>query len=90
MIKVTQIRIASKEVLLKVIDLAVGAELDLPTTFYDILGINSPLIMNHSRNFKLKVLIFYCLPLVKQEILSMKHAMQCVSMLKLITLMFSP
>ncbi|XP_039691001.1 nuclear pore complex protein GP210 isoform X3 [Medicago truncatula] len=36
--EVTQIRIASKEVLLKVIDLAVGAELDLPTSFYDILG----------------------------------------------------
>ncbi|KAL6506124.1 hypothetical protein OROHE_022653 [Orobanche hederae] len=35
---VTQIRIASKEVLLKVIDLAVGAELDLPTTFYDNIG----------------------------------------------------
>ncbi|KAL6532745.1 hypothetical protein OROGR_013705 [Orobanche gracilis] len=35
---VTQIRIASKEVLLKVIDLAVGAELDLPTTFFDNLG----------------------------------------------------
>lgn len=28
------------------IDLAVGAELDLPTTFYDALGINAPLIMN--------------------------------------------
>ncbi|XP_027187547.1 nuclear pore complex protein GP210 isoform X1 [Cicer arietinum] len=36
--EVTQIRIGSKEVLLKVIDLAVGAELDLPTTFYDNLG----------------------------------------------------
>ncbi|XP_058778625.1 nuclear pore complex protein GP210 isoform X1 [Vicia villosa] len=36
--EVTQIRIASNEVLLKVIDLAVGAELDLPTTFYDTLG----------------------------------------------------
>lgn len=47
MIKVTQIRIGSKEVLLKVIDLAVGAELDLPTTFYDNLGINVSLIMNH-------------------------------------------
>ncbi|KAK2365493.1 nuclear pore complex protein GP210 [Trifolium repens] len=36
--EVTQVRIASKEVLLKVIDLAVGAELDLPTTFFDALG----------------------------------------------------
>ncbi|XP_045812556.1 nuclear pore complex protein GP210 isoform X2 [Trifolium pratense] len=36
--EVTQVRIASKEVLFKVIDLAVGAEFDLPTTFYDTLG----------------------------------------------------
>jgi hypothetical protein len=58
-IKVTQVRIASKEVLLKVIDLAVGAELDLPTTFFDALGINTLLILYHRRNFRLKVLIFY-------------------------------
>jgi len=44
---VTQIRIASKEVLLNIINLAVGAELDLPTSFYDALGIYAPLIMNH-------------------------------------------
>jgi len=43
---VTQIRIASKEVLLNVINLAVGAELDLPTNFYDALGINASLIVN--------------------------------------------
>lgn len=61
MIKVTQIRIASNEVLLKVIDLAVGAELVLPTTFYDTLGINVALIVNHSRKFRLKVLMFYCI-----------------------------
>ncbi|KAH1248383.1 Nuclear pore complex protein [Glycine max] len=36
--EVTQIRIASKEVLLNIINLAVGAELDLPTSFYDALG----------------------------------------------------
>ncbi|XP_061357530.1 nuclear pore complex protein GP210 isoform X2 [Gastrolobium bilobum] len=36
--EVSQIRIASKEVLLNVVDLAVGAELDLPTSFYDALG----------------------------------------------------
>ncbi|KAL2335736.1 hypothetical protein Fmac_016949 [Flemingia macrophylla] len=36
--EVTQIRLASKEVLLNVINLAVGAELDLPTRFYDALG----------------------------------------------------
>ncbi|BAU00962.1 hypothetical protein VIGAN_11010600 [Vigna angularis var. angularis] len=36
--EVTQIRIASKEVLLNVINLAAGAELDLPTNFYDALG----------------------------------------------------
>ncbi|XP_029128899.1 nuclear pore complex protein GP210 isoform X3 [Cajanus cajan] len=36
--EVTQIRIASKEALLNVINLAVGAELDLPTKFYDAIG----------------------------------------------------
>ncbi|RDX93240.1 Nuclear pore complex protein GP210, partial [Mucuna pruriens] len=36
--EVTQIRIASKDVLLNVINLAVGAELDLPTSFCDALG----------------------------------------------------
>ncbi|XP_019442522.1 PREDICTED: nuclear pore complex protein GP210 [Lupinus angustifolius] len=36
--EVTQIRTASKEVLFNVIDLAVGAELDLQTSFYDALG----------------------------------------------------
>ncbi|XP_027357563.1 nuclear pore complex protein GP210 isoform X2 [Abrus precatorius] len=36
--EVAQIRIASKEVLLNVIDLAVDSELDLPTNFYDSLG----------------------------------------------------
>ncbi|KAK7266029.1 hypothetical protein RIF29_18668 [Crotalaria pallida] len=36
--EVTQIRTASKAVLFNVIDLAVGAELDLPTSFYDALG----------------------------------------------------
>jgi len=44
---VAQIRIASKEVLLNVINLAVGAELDLPTNFYDALGINASLIISH-------------------------------------------
>ncbi|MED6133436.1 hypothetical protein PIB30_028200 [Stylosanthes scabra] len=36
--EVSQIRIANKEVLLSVLDLAVGAEFDLPTSFYDSLG----------------------------------------------------
>ncbi|RYR07176.1 hypothetical protein Ahy_B05g074493 isoform E [Arachis hypogaea] len=36
--EVSQIRIANKEVLLSVVNLAVGAEFDLPTSFYDYLG----------------------------------------------------
>ncbi|MED6170545.1 hypothetical protein PIB30_032004 [Stylosanthes scabra] len=36
--EVSQIRIANKEVLLSVLDLALGAEFDLPTSFYDSLG----------------------------------------------------
>ncbi|KAF7801531.1 nuclear pore complex protein GP210 isoform X1 [Senna tora] len=36
--EVAQIRITSKDVSLRAIDLAVGAELDLPTSYYDVLG----------------------------------------------------
>lgn len=42
--QVAQIRITSKEVPLRVIDLAVGAEIDLPTSYFDALGLIAPVL----------------------------------------------
>lgn len=83
--QVAQIRITNKEFPFHVINLAVGADLKLPISYYDALGSKVSVILNVNWHLYLLDLSPHqsaCDFAIDQEILFMKHIMQFSFMLK--------